>query len=133
MKIHFIIIIIYIQFAISQLIPNIDNHTQFKPLNSNKIIHQQKFSIGTSSNNNQTVSYGMFTNNFVYNIKPDLLVSGGIHLLQQSGQKPNQTQFQNIELLYDMNLKYQPWENAWIELSISNLSPFKITRNIFQP
>ena len=140
MKLLLIILISSIQLAICQIIPAIDNPNPLGSLeigsnflNSEKLKIQQGFTVGTSFMGNQSTSYGMFSNHFHYDIKSNLQMTGGVHLLQLTGNIPGPIPNQNFEVLYDLNLKYQPWENAWIQLSISNLGQVRSTRSIFQP
>ena len=140
MKLLLIIIISSIQLAICQLIPILDNSNSLGSLgigsnflNSEKLKIQQGFIVGTSFMGNQSTSYGMFSNHFQYDIKSNLQMTGGIHFLQKTGNIPGPIPNQDFDVLYDLNLKYQPWENAWIKLSISNLGQVGNTRSIFQP
>tara|TARA_S200000501_G_C20862652_1_gene760571 strand:+ start:1361 stop:1783 length:423 start_codon:yes stop_codon:yes gene_type:complete len=117
-----------IAYSENPLIPDLikNNFT-----NSEKLKIKQEFSVGTSFSKNYSTSYGMFSNKFQYDFKSDLLISGGIHLIQKSTNIPLPYQNDNFKLLYDVNLKYQPWENTWIQLSISNLDPHNYRNNIF--
>ena len=140
MKLLLIILISTIQLAICQLIPTIDNPNPSGSvgigsnfINSEKLKIQQGFTVGTSFMGNQSTSYGMLSNHFQYEFKSNLQMSGGVHLLQRTGSIPAPFPNQNIDVLYNLNLKYQPWENAWIQLSISNLGSTNGTRGIFQP
>ena len=140
MKLLLIIIISSIQLAKCQLIPALDNPNSLRSLgigsnflNSEKLKIQQGFIVGTSFMGNQSNSYGMFSNHFQFDIKSNLQMTGGVHFLQRTGNIPGPIQNQNFDVLYDLNLKYQPWENAWIKLSISNLGQVGNTRSIFQP
>lgn len=139
MKLTFIIIISTIQLAICQFNSVIGNQSPISStklgmnfLNSEKLKIQQGVTFGTSLMGNQSTSYGMFSNNFQYSIKSNLQMTGGVHFLQKSGNIPGPIPNQNFDVLYDLNLKYQPWENAWIQFSVSN---FGINRRqaIFHP
>ena len=140
MKLLLIILISSIQLAICQLIPAIDNPNPLgslgigsKFLNSEKLKIQQGFTVGTSFMGNQSTSYGIYSNNFQYNIKSNLQMNGGIQFLHKTGNIPKIISNNNLDVLYNLNLKYQPWENTWIQLSISNLGSSEQRNNIFIP
>jgi hypothetical protein len=139
MKLHFIIIISIFQLGVCQFSPVIENQNPIgstnigaQLFNSEKLKIQQGFTFGTSLMENQSTSYGMFSNNFQYSIKSNLQMTGGVHFLQKSGNIPGPIPNQNFDVLYDLNLKYQPWENAWIQFSVSNFGLNK-RQNIFNP
>mgnify|MGYP001407646689 CR=1 FL=1 len=138
MKTYFISILLLLQFGLSQIIPQAEPYSPESTfsigsnfLNSDKLKIQQGFSVGTSFLGNQSMSYGMFSNNFQYDIKSNLQMSGGVHFLQKTGNNPLPYQNNNFDVLYDLNLKFQPWENTWIQLSVSNLGPQRYKNNIF--
>ena len=140
MKTHLIIILSLLQIAFSQNTPILENNNPVNSLglgnnlfNTEKLKIQQGFTVGTSFGGNESQSYGMFTNNFQYNIKSNLNITGGVHFLQKSGNNPYPMPQNNFELLYDLNLKYQPWENTWIQLSVSNFGLNKYRNNYFKP
>ncbi len=139
MKLTFIIIISTIQLAICQFNSVIGNQNPISStklgmnfLNSEKLKIQQGVTFGTSLMGNQSTSYGMFSNNFQYSIQSNLKMTGGVHFLQKSGNIPGPIPNQNFDVLYDLNLKYQPWENTWIQFSISNFGINK-RQSIFYP
>lgn len=140
MKTLLITIILLLQFAQSQIIPQIEPTNPVGLLslgnnlfNTEKFNIQQGFTVGTSFSGNQSTSYGMFTNSFQYELKPNIKMTGGVHLLQKSGNTLNPYQNDNFDVLYDLNLKYQPWENTWIQLSISNMGLKYNRNNLFTP
>ena len=90
MKLYFIILISIFQLGICQFSPVIENQnlmssTNFGShfFNSEKLKIQQGFTFGTSLMENQSTSYGMFSNNFQYSIKSNLQMIGGVHFLQK--------------------------------------------------
>ena len=89
--------------------------------NSEKLQMQQGFTFGTSLMGNQSVSYGMLSNNFQYNVNSKINVSGGVHLLQRNPSLPGQFQSFNPDILYDVNIQYKPSEKAWFQLSFCNI------------
>ena len=138
MKTHLIILLSILQFATGQLNPSIESTNPLGSLalgnnlfNSEKLKIQQGFSVGTSFSGNQSMSYGMFSNNFQYDFKSNLQMTGGVHFLQKTGNSPLPYQNNNFDVLYDLNLKYQPWENTWIQLSVSNMSPYRYRNKLF--
>ena len=140
MKTHLIIILSFLQIVFSQNTPILENNNPVNSLgfgnnlfNSEKLKIQQGFTVGTSFAVNESQSYGMFTNNFQYNIKSNLNITGGVHFLQKSGNNPYLMPQNNFDILYDLNLKYQPWENTWIQLSVSNLGLNKYRNNYLKP
>jgi len=139
MKTYFIQILLFLNIGFSQIIPQSEPYTPENIvsignnfLNSEKLKIQQGFSVATSFLGNQSMSHGMFSNNFQYDIKSNLQMTGGVHFLQNFGDSPLTYPNNNFDLLYDLNLKYQPSENTWIQLSVSNLGPYRNRNNIFR-
>lgn len=92
---------------------------------SEKLIIQQGFTLGTALMGNQSISYGMLTNNFQLDINPEFKVTGNVHLLQRSQSLPGQFQSMNPDLLYDVSIHYQPWKNAWFKVSLANYGRYQ--------
>ena len=92
---------------------------------SEKLRIQQGFTLGTALMGNQSVSYGMLTNNFQLEVNPELKVTGSVHLLQRSQSLPGQFQSLNPNLLYDVSIQYQPWKNTWFKVSLANYGRFQ--------
>tara|TARA_B100001029_G_C14973275_1_gene401540 strand:+ start:418 stop:840 length:423 start_codon:yes stop_codon:yes gene_type:complete len=139
MKTYLITILLIFQFGLSQFIDSKNelDKTYFTLLgnnflNSEKLLIEQGFSFGTSLSENQSMSYGIFSNNFQYKIKTNFEMTGGVHFLQKSGNNPIPYQNNNFDVLYDLNLKYQPWKNTWIQLSFSNLGPYNFRNTNFK-
>tara|TARA_Y100001970_G_C14213229_1_gene848138 strand:- start:1870 stop:2295 length:426 start_codon:yes stop_codon:yes gene_type:complete len=104
------------QSAISQW------NDQFNSINveKNKINFHHDFSIITSVENNNSKTFGMYSNYSNYKFSDRLILNTGIHLIKKQNNLPYLDP--NPKVLYDMNLKYQLGKNSFISIQVGNLT-----------
>ena len=104
-----------------KIIPNkLNEEIELKFLN--KLNFNQKISFGTTLSNNNSYSYGVFSNNFAYSFNKNINLKGGIHLLKNTNLNQNNYPYHNFDVLYDFEIKYKLSENAHFHISVNNIN-----------
>tara|TARA_B100000941_G_C28428480_1_gene512843 strand:- start:449 stop:877 length:429 start_codon:yes stop_codon:yes gene_type:complete len=105
-----------------KIIPNkLNGIIELKSLN--KLNFNQQISFGTALSNNDSYSYGVFSNNFDYSFNKNINLKGGIHLLKNTNLNQNNYPNHNFDVLYNFEIKYKLSENTHMQISVNNISP----------